>query len=336
MNGSPDIPSLDDLRRQLAALRHLRQRGAGWGIALLAALAMLATSFYSVQPEEIGVVLRFGRYKRSADPGLHLRVPFGVERVVKVPVQRQLKHEFGFRTRVAGVRSQYDTDGFDDESLMLTGDLNIADVEWVVQFRILDAERYLFRVRDIDTTLRAMTEATMREVVGDRTVNEVLTVGRQEIASKVEVELQVLCDQYETGLRIEQVVLQNVNPPDAVKPSFNEVNQAQQEKEEKINAAQSAYNQVIPRARGEAAKKIEEARGYAIDRVNRALGDAQRFDAMLTEYLKAPEVTRTRMYLETMGSVLPSVKSKVIVEKGAASVLPLLSLNNLGIDKESK
>jgi membrane protease subunit HflK len=281
---------------------------------------------YTVDPEEVGVVLRFGRYVRDAPPGLNFKLPLGVESVIKVPVERQLKEEFGFRTQAAGVRTAYEPGSFDDESLMLTGDLNIADVEWVVQYRIVDAYTFLFKVRDVRTTLRAMSEAVVREIVGDRTVNEVLTVGRQEIASLVEQRLQELCRQYETGLTIEQVVLQNVNPPEQVKASFNEVNRAQQQREERINNAQREYNEVIPRARGEAQQTIERAEGYALDRVNRAEGEATRFTARVEEYGKAPEVTRRRLYLETMGRILPRSGRTIVVDADVSGVLPLLNL----------
>jgi len=297
-------------------------------LAILAAVVILG-SFYTVDPEEIGVVLRFGAYVRDASPGLNFKLPLGIEQVIKVPVERQLKEEFGFRTVQPGVRTEYSDRDFDDESLMLTGDLNIADVEWVVQYRIVDAYAYLFRVRGVRDTFRAMTEAVVRDAVGDRTVNEVLTVGRQEIASLVEQNLQALCDQYETGLKVEQVVLQNVNPPEKVKPSFNAVNQAQQEREERINTAQREYNQVIPRARGEAQQTIERSEGYALDRVNRSEGDAARFTALYDEYRKAPEVTRRRLYLETMGRVLPKAGRIVIVDEDVRGVLPLLDLDGL-------
>jgi membrane protease subunit HflK len=209
---------------------------------------------------------------------------------------------------------------------MLTGDLNAAVVEWVVQYRIVDPYKYLFRVRNVRDTFRDMSEAVMREVVGDRTVNEVLTVGRQQIADLVEQDLQALCDQYENGIKVEQVVLQDVNPPDPVKPSFNEVNQAQQEKEKLINEAQSEYNKVIPRARGEAQQTIQEAEGYALNRVNTARGDSARFVAVFNEFTKAPEVTRRRIYLETMNKILPQVKGKIVVDQDLRSVLPLLNL----------
>lgn len=323
-NGNPiDLLDFPDLAKMKRMGGRLPLRAIF--LAILA-VAVLFSSFYTVDPEEIGVVLRFGRFVRTGEPGLNFKAPLGVETVIKVPVERQLKEEFGFRTTQAAVRTQYSQSEFDEESLMLTGDLNIGDVEWVVQYRIVDAYKFLFRVRNVRETFRAMTEAVMREVVGDRTVNEVLTVGRQEVASLVEQQLQALCDQYETGLKVEQVVLQNVNPPEKVKPSFNAVNQAQQEREERINNAQREYNQVVPRARGEALQTIEQAEGYALDRVNRSEGDAARFNALYDEYRKAPEVTRKRLYLETLGKVLPKAGQKVVVDKDARSVLPLLNL----------
>ncbi|MGH9464898.1 MAG: FtsH protease activity modulator HflK, partial [Thermoanaerobaculia bacterium] len=209
----------------------------------VAALPILWTGFYTVEPEEIGAVTRFGRYVKASDPGLHLKLPLGIDRVTKVPVQRQLKQEFGFRTVQADVRSQFER--IVEEATMLTGDLNSALVEWVVQYRIADPYAYLFRVRDVERTVRDLSEAVMRQIVGDRTVDEVLTVGRQEAAALAETQLQELCSAYETGVEIEQVVLQDVTPPEAVKPSFNEVNQAEQERETLINQAQSEYNKVV-------------------------------------------------------------------------------------------
>jgi membrane protease subunit HflK len=303
------------------------RRVVGWVVLAIVVIFFLASTFYTVGPEEVGIVLRLGKYVRSTDPGLHVKLPFTIERVIKVPVQRQLKEEFGFRTVRAGVRSQYSTRGYTDESNMLTGDLNAAVVEWVVQFRIVEPYKYLFRVRNVRNTFRDMSEAVMRRVVGDRTVNEVLTVGRQEIADQVLQQLQDLCDQYDTGIKVEQVVLQDVNPPDPVKPSFNEVNEAQQEKERLINQAQSEYNKVIPRARGEAEQTIRQAEGYALDRINRARGDSARFVAFFDAYRAAPAVTRKRIYLETMNDILPKVQQKFVVDDELKSVLPLLNLN---------
>lgn len=281
------------------------------------------TSFFTVSPEEVGVVLRFGRYIRTVDPGLNLKIPFGIERVYKVPVERQMKEEFGFRTVSPARRTSYSKRDYSEESLMLTGDLNAADVEWIVQFRIKDPYKFLFKVRNNIDTFRDMNEAVMREVVGDRSVNEVLTVGRVEIETEVKRMLQELADQYELGIKVMQIVLQDVNPPEPVKPAFNEVNEAQQEKERMINEAQSEYNKVIPRARGEAKKVIEEAKGYAVERVNRARGEAEKFNALFSEYMKAPEVTKQRIFLETMNEVLPRLGRKLITDKETTGILPL-------------
>ena len=296
-------------------------------------LILIFTSFYTVGPEQIGIVLRFGKFVRSTDPGLNFKLPFGIETVTKVPVQRQLKDEFGFRSVGTGERTQYSQRGLEGESHMLTGDLNAVVVDWAVQYRIVDPYQFLFRVRNVRNTFRAMTEAVMRRVVGDRTVNEVLTVGRQEVADLVAQELQTLCDQYETGINVVQVVLQDVDPPDQVKPSFNEVNQADQERDKLINEAQSEYNRVIPRARGEALQTIQQAEGYRLDRTNRARGDSARFATLYAAYRQAPEVTRKRIYLETMTRILPKVSKKVIVDDEIKGLLPLL---NLGTGLETK
>ena len=304
-------------------------RGAATAAAALVAAVVVAFgALYQVQPEEVGVVLRFGRYVRATDPGLRAKIPFA-ETVLKVPVQRQLKQEFGFRTIEPGIRTEYASFDRDatDESMMLTGDLNVAVVEWIVQYRVADPYLYLFKVRNLEDTFRAMNEAIMREVVGDRTVTEVLTVGRQEIESRVEERLQDLANQYEMGITIDQVVLQDVNPPDPVKPSWDEVNQAQQQRDRMINEARAEYNRVIPRARGEAEQTVLQAEGYALDRVNRAQGEAARFEAVQAAYRQAPDVTRRRLYLETMQRILPRVGRKLYVDEDATGVLPLLSLD---------
>jgi modulator of FtsH protease HflK len=284
------------------------------------------TSIKTVGPEEEGVVLTLGKYNRTLDPGLNFILPAGIEQMYKIPVQRQLKQEFGFRTIEAGTRTQYVKAGYGDESLMLTGDLNLADVEWVIQYRIVNSYNYLFRVREAEDALHDMAEAAMRKIVGDRTVNEVLTVGRQEVASTVEVLLQRMCDEYENGIRIDQVVLQDVNPPESVKPSFNAVNEAQQERETLINRAESEYNRVIPRARGEAEETIQRSEAYALNRVNRGTGEADRFISLYEEYIKAPEVTKKRIYLETMERIMGTTGTKIIMDEKGANVLPLLNL----------
>ena len=298
------------------------------GLGAILVLVFLFGSVYQIEPEEAGVVIRLGRYVRTTDPGLRFKFPF-LEQVTKVPVERQLKQEFGFRTQVAGVQSTFLTAGLEDESLMLTGDLNVAVVEWIVQYRVADPYDYLFRVRNVEETFRDMNEAVVRAVVGDRTVTEVLTIGRQDIEVTAQVALQELCDQYQNGIRIEQVVLQDVNPPDPVKPSWDEVNQAQQQRDRLINEALTDYNAVIPRARGEAEQTILQAEGYALNRVNRSEGDAARFMAVYEEYQQAPEVTRRRMYLETMSAMMARVPNKVILDSDAQGILPLLPIDGI-------
>jgi len=297
----------------------------------LVVIGFVWSSWFTISPEEVGVVLRFGKYSRTVQPGLNFKIPFGIETMDKVPVKRQHKQEFGFKTAAAGVRTSYNSGNFKDESLMLTGDLNAAQVEWIVQFRIADPYLFLFKVRNASQTLRDVTEAVMREVVGDRTVNEIITVGRQEIEVTVLEKLQEILTQYETGIKIDQVILQDVNPPDEVKASFNEVNEAEQEKESLINQAKSEYNKVVPRAEGRAQQQIEEARGYALERVNNSKGEANRFTSLYKEYAKAREVTRQRMYLETMEDVLSKVGKKVITDDQASGILPLFNFNQEGL-----
>jgi len=309
---------------------NINVRGLLLAVLLLIAASAVWSTIFTVAPEEVGVVLTFGRYAREAEPGLRFKLPYPIQHVIKVPVQRQLKQEFGFRTQQAGVRSSFTNAGREGEALMLTGDLNVAVVEWTTQYRVRDPYKNLFKVRNIVDTFRDMNEAVMRAVVGDRSVTEVLTIGRQEIASEVERQLQELCDQYETGIQIEQVVLQDVNPPEEVKASFNEVNQAQQEREKTINQARTAFNQVIPRARGEAEQTIQEAEGFATDRVNRAKGDAARFEQLYDAYRRAPEVTRRRLYLEAMRDVMPKVQRTLVVDDSMKGLLPLLSLDGGG------
>ncbi len=291
-------------------------------------LWLVYSSVYTVPAESVGVVQRFGRYSKDVNPGLHFKIPYGVDAVTLVPVKRQLKEEFGFGTPGATNPSQ--TSPRSEwllETTMVTGDLNTALVEWIIQYRIQRPYDYLFKVRDPGATLRDASEAVMREVVGDRTVDEVLTIGRQDIEATAQVKLQKVVDKYQMGLSIDQVQLKNVNPPQPVQASFDEVNEAQQERERRINVAKGEYNKAVPRTRGEADQKIQAANGYAIQRVNHAEGDVERFNALLVEYQKAPAVTRRRLYLETLAEVLPRVQSKIVVDDAASSVLPLLNLN---------
>ena len=294
-------------------------------LAALVVLWALLTMFYTVQAESQGVVLRFGRYVKTVDPGLRLKLPFGIDEVSILPVRRQLKQEYGFGTPGATNPTQYSSEQ-ELERSMVTGDLNAARVEWIVQYRIREPQLYLFKVRDPDQTLRDISESVMRTVVGDRTVDEVITIGRQEIEAEALLTMQELVNKYELGLSIDQVQLKNVNPPLPVQPSFNEVNQAQQQREQMINVANGEYNKEVPRAGGEAEQKIRAAEGYALKRINEAQGDVSRFNAVLTEYLKAPEVTKRRIYIETMSEVAPKLGRKVILDSGASQILPLLQL----------
>lgn len=290
-------------------------------------LIILVGSLYQISLEEMGVILRFGKFVRTTNPGLHLKLPLGIEKVNKVPVQRQLKMEFGFRTSRAGIKSEYRVTGESlKEAVMLTGDLNVVVAEWIVQYKIKDAYNYLFKVRDAETTFRYMNEATVRKVIGDNSVDEVITVGRARIALEAKEELQKLCDLYEIGIEVNQLIFQDVNPPDPVKPSFNEVNESQQERERKINEAWSEYNKEIPKASGEAEQTIRGAEGYAMARINNAQGDATRFRAIYREYVRAPLVTRKRLYLEAINEILPKISRKIIFDEKQKNILPLLNL----------
>ena len=320
------MQDLQDLIRQQPYTRLITPKRVLYVILGVIILVCLATSFYTVEADEIAVVLMFGKSVRQAEPGLHFKLPLGIERALSVPVRKVFKEEFGFRTLRAGVRTQYDTRDYSDESLLLTGDLSIADVEWVVQYKIKDPESFLFSVRNPQRALRDLSEAVMSRVIGDRIVTEVLTIGRIEIAAEVEVNLQQLLDLYQTGLDVANVTLQDVNPPEAVKSAFNAVNEAKQEKDRLINEAWRDYNQSVPKSKGLAAQKISEAQGYALKRVNEAQGDADRFKAIRSEYQRAKEVTRRRLYLEAMREVLPQVKEIYVIDGKANTPIPILQL----------
>ncbi len=312
------------IRRQL--------RGLGLGrigpiLVGLVIFILLWSSWYTVQPEETAVVQRFGRVVRTAGPGLHFKIPSGVETARLIPTARVLKEEFGFRTRDPGRRTRFARGDFSSESLMLTGDLNVIDVQWIVQYRIQDPVRFLFQVREPRDAFRDIAEAIMRRVVGNRLGSDVLTVGRVGVASEVKEEMQKILSDYQTGIKLVTVELQDVTPPDPVKPAFNEVNEARQDLERMVNQAQEQRNKVIPKARGEAKQTVSEAQGYATERVNRAQGEATRFRAVLKEYQRAPEVTRRRLYLEAMSEILPKAKGLYIVDSEQKALVPWLSLD---------
>ena len=292
-------------------------------------VALLAlTSYYTVAADSQGVVLRFGKYLKTVEPGLHFKAPFGIDTVAILPTRRQLKLEFGFTTPGYLTNPIQPSQDPMEEKSMVTGDLNAALVEWVVQYRIDDPSRYLFEVRNPGETLRDVSEAAMREVIGDRTVDEVITIGRQDIEIEALARMQELSKRYHLGIRVDQVQLKNVNPPAQVQASFNEVNKAQQDRENAINIANGEYNKVVPKAKGQADETIRAAEGYRFKRVNEAEGDVAAFTAVLQQYIKAPDITRTRLYLETMEDVLPETGPKIIVDDSLRQLLPVLPLSN--------
>jgi membrane protease subunit HflK len=330
--GSGTPPELEELFRQgQERFKRMVPGGSKRGPVLFAILALIAlagwTAYYTVPSDSVAVIQRFGKYQKEVPPGLHFKLPFGIDVASIVPVKRQLKQEFGFTTPGAQDPYQTSRDGR-LETEMVTGDLNSALVEWVVQYRVADPVKFLFEVRQPRSTLRHVSESVMREVVGDRTVDEVITIGRQEIENEALEKMQELATKYAMGISIDQVQLKNINPPGPVQESFNEVNQAQQEKEKLINEARRDYNKVIPLAEGEKDQRIREADGYRLKRINEAEGDASRFNALFEEYSKAPEVTRRRIYIETMQDILPGIRSKIIVDEQSQGILPLLNLDN--------
>ena len=299
-------------------------------VFVVAALAL--TSYYTVAADSEGVVLRFGKYMKTVEPGLHFKAPFGIDTVAIIPTRRQLKLEFGFTTPGYLTNPIQPSQDPMEEKSMVTGDLNAVLVEWVVQYRIEDPSQYLFDVRNPGGTLRDVSEAAMREVIGDRTVDEVITIGRQDIETEALTRMQDLSKRYHLGIRVDQVQLKNVNPPAQVQASFNEVNKAQQDKQNAINIANGEYNKVIPKAKGQADETVRAAEGYRFKRVNEAEGDVAAFSAVLQQYIKAPDITRTRLYLETMEDVLPETGPKIIVDDALRQLLPVLPLSNKPIE----
>jgi membrane protease subunit HflK len=279
------------------------------------------------------VIQRFGKYVRTNQPGLNFKLPTGIEKLTKVRVTHVYKEEFGFRSARADARERFSSGSENiNVSLMLTGDLNVAIVPWIVQYRIKDPFNYLFKVQDVNRLLVDMSEAAMRLVVGDRSVNEVINK-RNEIAVEAREVLQKEMDNAESGIHIVTIEMKKTNVPGPVQPSFNEVNQAVQEKETLIYQAKEDYNKAVPAARGEAERTIKGAEGYALDRVNRAKGDASRFKSMYAEYAKAKDVTKRRLYLEMLRDFFPKLGEKFIIDADQKNLLPLL---NLGKQKGAK
>jgi membrane protease subunit HflK len=326
-------PAGEDLEKKIIEIKdHIKNKfGPKKGILPVLILVLILafgglSSFYEVDTEETGVVLRFGEFSSYAEPGLHFKIPFGIEQVYLVPTGRVLKEEFGFRTVNPGVRTTYTKRGLEEESLTLTGDLNVSDVEWIVQFQVSDPYKYIFNIKDPVGTIRDIAEAMVRKAIGNANVTEVLTTERAALAGDIEKNLQATLNDYDIGVRIVTVKFQDVNPPEQVKGAFNEVNESEQQKESMIFQAREQYNREVPKARGVAKSAIQEAEGYAIERTNKALGETNRFLALLSEYKKAPEVTRRRIHLETLEEVLPRLEETYIMDVQNGGLLPLLPL----------
>jgi len=323
-------PSLDEaaakFKEKMKGFKPGGGKALGWLVLLVVAVFLASSAYYTIEPEETGVVQRFGRYVRQTGPGLHFKLPFNIEKVQKIKTGRVLKEEFGFRATMPGIRSQFTKTGFDDESIMLSGDLNVIDLKWIVQYRIREPEKWLFNVRDGRSAIRDLSEAVMRRIVGTCYSDDVLTVQRVEIAALCQEELQNILSGYDIGIQVVTVKLQDVNPLEPVQPAFNEVNEARQQKERILNEAQSEYNRVIPKAEGQARQTIAEAEGYAVSRLNRAKGEAERFLAVLKEYQQARQVTRQRLYLESFQELLKKTEKVYIVDEEQKALLPLLSL----------
>jgi len=319
------------LEETIQKFKNLKVPGGAWIIVvIILAIYLGSSAFYTVAVDEVGVVQRFGRYVRTVEPGLHFKLPRGIEKVTKVKVRYVYKEEFGLRTLEAGVRTRYAAgEAYEDESLMLTGDLNVAVVPWIVQYRVKDPYEYLFKVHNVNSTLRDLSESTMRLVVGDRSINEVISK-REEIAVEARTFLQKELDEAETGINVVTIEMKKTNVPAPVQPSFNEVNQAVQEKERMIYQAREEYNKAIPAAKGNAEKTIKAAEGYALDRVNRAEGDAARFSALYKAYARARDVTRRRLYLEALQDLFPKLGKKYIIDAQQKNLLPLLNLGQEG------
>jgi len=326
-------PSNDDLEKKVIEIRDYIKNKFNPQKGLLPILVVVVlivigayTSMYEVDTEETGVVLRFGKFSGFAEPGLHFKLPLGIDRVYLVPTGRVLKEEFGFRTVKPDVRSTFTKRGLEEESLTLTGDLNVSDVEWIVQFQVADPFKFMFRIKDPVGTIRDIAEAMVRKAIGNANVTEVLTTERALLANEIQQDLQSTLNEYDIGVRIVTVKFQDVTPPDPVKAAYNEVNESEQQRESLIFQAREQFNREVPRARGEAKKVLQEAEGYAVERVNKARGETNRFLALLTEYRKAPSVTRSRIYLETLEEVLPRLEEIYVMDDKTGGLLPLLPL----------
>ena len=326
-------PGVDEIFEKIKRVK--KKFPGGVPIIIIAFILIFfgSSCIYTVALDEVGIVQRFGKYTRTAQPGLNFKLPKGIEKISKVKIRYVFKEEFGLRTIQAGIRTSYAPgSSYQNESLMLTGDLNVAVVPWIVQYRVNDPYKFLFKVDNVRATLRDLAESSMRLVVGDRSINETISK-REQIATSTQQLLQKELDEAETGIKITTIEMKKTNVPEPVQASFNEVNQAIQEKETMIYQAKEAYNKVIPAAKGNAEKTIKAAEGYALDRVSRAKGESARFLSLYEEYSKAQDITRRRLYLEAIQEILPRIGAKYIVDADQKNLLPLLNLGGPKGDK---
>jgi|APSaa5957512622_1039677.scaffolds.fasta_scaffold82990_2 modulator of FtsH protease HflK len=295
---------------------------------ILFLLITIPSTIYSVDPDEDAVILYLGKYDRTTGPGLHLKLPWDLEEVIKVPVRKILKLEFGFRTRKAGIRTEYEPiSRYKKEAIMLTGDLNVVDVTWIIQYQVKDAKNFLFNVRNVRENLYDLSQAVMREVIGDHTVMEAISSARLDIEDISLVAMQKILDEYKMGIKLVALKLQDVYPPDKVKPSFDEVNSAVQDANQIANLAQKRRQKLVQEEKGKAEQMVKNAQAYKVNLVNHAKGDTNRFLALYKEYKKAPKVTKKRLYFDSVKDVIGNANKIFVVDKDIKGILPLLKLN---------
>ncbi len=301
-------------------------------VIIIAVLSLVMSSFYMVDQTEQAVVLQLGKFNRMAGPGLQFKLPFGIEKNYNVPTQQIQNMTFGFRTEQAGISTVYSRGDYPEESIMLTGDLNIIDVEWVIQYRITDAKAWLFNVVYRNQTIRDVSQSTINQLVGDRAILDVIGPERTNIMDQAEIRMNEILSRYNLGATVTTVQLKNIVPPAGnVQDAFEDVNKAIQDMERLINEGKEEYNKEIPKASGEADKMIQIAQGYATERVNRARGDVARFLSVRNEYVKNPAVTRTRLYLETIEEVFGTNDGTDLIDKNLDGFLPIKSLQGQGV-----
>jgi membrane protease subunit HflK len=295
-------------------------------VAGILAVSLLGTSVYIVDQTEESVITRFGKFHDIKGAGLHFRLPFGIDRQYLVNVTAVQTEQFGFRTLTSGVSSTYA--GITNESTMLTGDLNIIEVEWIIQYRVIDPKAWVFNVMERTETIRDVSRSVINMLVGDRAIMDIMGSQRSAIENEAAVFMNETFRGYGLGIDVIAVKLQNIDPPAGVQEAFDDVNKAEQDQNRLINEGQQAYNAEIPRTKGEADRLVQIAQGYAAERVNRARGDVSRFNSVYEEYRRAPEVTRRRLYYEMIEEVFKEDSETVVIDRNFNNFLPLRDLNS--------